>query len=178
MANRRKKVEIVIDLLFLGSKITVDDDYSHEIKDIYSLEEKLWQTWQVKKQRHRLADQGPYSQSCGFPSGHVWIWELDHKEGWVLKNWSFWTVPLEKTLESPMDCKKIQPVNPRGNQSSIFTWRIDVEAEAPVLWPPDVKNWLIGKDPDAGKYWRQEEKGTTEDEMVGWHHRLNGHGFE
>ena len=104
------------------------------------------------------------------------MWELDHKEGWAPKNWCFWTVVSEKTLESPLDCKEIQPVHPKGNQSWIFTGRTD--AEAPILWPPDVKNQLIRKDPDAGKDWRQEEKGTTEDEMVGWHHRLNGHEFE
>ena len=106
------------------------------------------------------------------------MWELDHKEGWAPKNWCFWTVVLEKTLESPLDCKEIQTVNPKGNQSWIFIGRTDAEAEAPVIWPPDAKNWLIGKDPDAGKDWGQKEKGTTEDEMVGWHHSLNGHEFE
>ena len=105
------------------------------------------------------------------------MWELDCKEKWVLKNWCFWTVVLEKTLESPLDSKEIQPVHPKGNQSGIFIGRTDTVAETPMLWPPDVKNWLICKDPDAGKDWRQEEKGMTEDEMVGWHHRLNGHGF-
>ena len=104
------------------------------------------------------------------------MWELDYKASWV-KNWCFWTVVLEKTLESPLDCKEIQPVHPKGDQSQVFIGRTDVEAEAPILWPPDVKSWLIWKDPDAGKDWGQEEKGTTEDEMVGWHHRLNGHGF-
>ena len=104
--------------------------------------------------------------------------ELDHKEGWAPKNWCFWTVMLEKTLESPLDCKEIKPVNLKGNQPWLFIGRTDVEAEAPVLWPPDAKNQFIGKDPDAGKDWRQEEKGTAEDEMVGWHHRLNGHEFE
>ena len=106
------------------------------------------------------------------------MWELDHKESWVLKNWCFWTVMLEKTFESPLDCKEIQLVHPKGNQSWIFIGRTDAEAEIPILWPPLAKNWLIGKDPDAGKNWRQEEKGTIEDEMVGWHHRLNGHEFE
>ena len=105
------------------------------------------------------------------------MWELDYKESWAPKNWCFWTVVLEKTLESPLDCKEIQPVHPKGDQSWVFIGRTDVEAETPILWPPDVKNWLIGKDPDAGKDWRQEEKGMTEDEMVGWHHRLNGHEF-
>ena len=131
----------------------------------------------IKKQRHYFANKHPSSQSYGFSSSHVWMWELDYKEGWVLKNWCFWTVVLEKTLESPLDCKEIQPVNPKGNQSWIFIERTDVEAETPILLPPDVKNWLIWKDPDAGKNWRQEEKGMTEDEMVGWHHWLNGHEF-
>ena len=112
-----------------------------------------------------------------FPVVHVWMWELDYKEGWALKNWSFWTVVLEKTLESPLDCKEIQSVHPKGDQSWVFIGRTDAEAETPVLWPPDAKSWLIGKDPDAGKDWGQEEKGTTEDEMVGWHHWLNGHEF-
>ena len=106
------------------------------------------------------------------------MWELDHKEGWMLKNWCFWTVVLDKTLESPLDCKEIQPVNSKGNQSWIFIGRTNAEAEAPILWSPDAKNWLTGKDPDAGKDWRQEEKGITEDEMIGCHHRLNGHEFE
>ena len=106
------------------------------------------------------------------------MWEFDHKEGWAPKNCCFWTVILKKTLESPLDCKEIKLVQPKGNQSWIFIGRTDAEAETPVLWPPDAKNWLIGKDPDAGKDWRQEEKGTTEDEMVGWHYRLDGHEFE
>ena len=110
------------------------------------------------------------------PCSHVQMWEQDHKEGWGPKNWCYWTVVLEKTFESPLDCKEIQPVNPKGNQPWIFTGRTD--AEAPVLWPLDGKRQLIGKDPDAGKDWRQEEKGTTVDEMVGWHHQLNGHEFE
>ena len=105
------------------------------------------------------------------------MWELDYKESWVLKNWCCWTVVLEKTLESPLDCKEIQPVHLKGNRSWIFIGRTDVEAETPILWPPDAKKWPIWKDPDAGKDWRREEKGTTEDEMVGWHHQLNGHGF-
>ena len=106
------------------------------------------------------------------------MWELDYNESWVLKNWCFWNVVLEKTLGSPLDCKEIQLVHPKGNQSWIVIGRTDAEAETPILWPPDTKNWLIWKDPDAGKDWRQEEKGTTEDEMVGWHHQLNGHEFE
>ena len=106
------------------------------------------------------------------------MWELEHKEGWVPKNWCLWTVVLEKTLESPLDWKEIKPVNPKGNQSWIFIGRTDAKDEAPILWPPDAKNGLIGKGPDARKDWRQEEKGMTEDEMVGWHHWLNGHEFE
>ena len=106
------------------------------------------------------------------------MWELNRREGWVPKNWCFWTVVLEKTLESPLNCKKIKSVNPKGNQSWIFIGRTDAEAEAPILWPPHTKSWLIRKDPDAGKNWGQEQKGMIEDEMVGWHHRLNGLGFE
>ena len=121
---------------------------------------------------------GPSSQSFGFSSSHVWMWELDYKESWVLKNWCFWTVVLGKALESPLDGKEIQPVHPKGDQSLIFIARTDDEDETPILGPPHAKSWLIWKDPDAGNYWRQEEKGTTEDETVGWHHRLNGRGFE
>ena len=132
----------------------------------------------IKKQRHYFANKDMSSQSYDFSSSHLRMWELDYKESWVLKNWCFWTVVLEKTLENPLDCKEIQPVHPKGNQSWIFIGRNDAEAETPILWPPDVKNWFIGKDPDARKDWRQEEKGTTEDEMVGWLHRLNGHEFE
>ena len=149
-----------------------------KLKDAYSLEEMLWQTRRhIKKQRHYFANKGPSSQSYGFSSSHIWMWELDYKESWAPKYWCFWTAVLEKTLESPLDCKEIQPVHPKGNQSWIFIGRTDVEAETPKLWPPDEKSWLILKDPDAGKDWRQEQKGVTEDEMVGWHHRLNGHEF-
>ena len=133
---------------------------------------------QIKKQRHYSAAIGLSCQGYGFSSSHEWMWELDYKESWMLKNWCFWSVVLEKTLESPLDCKEIQPVNPKGNQSLMFIGRTDAEAEAPILWPPDVKNWLICKGPDAGKDWRREEKGVTEDEKVGWHHQLNGHEFE
>ena len=150
-----------------------------KFKDTCSLEEKLCQLRQhIKKQRYYFASKVPSNQSYGFFSSHVWMWELDHKESWVLKNWYFWTVVLEKTLESPLDCKEIQPVNPKGNQSWLFIVRTDAEAEAPILWPPDVKDWLLGKDPDAGKDWRQEEKGMTEDEMFRWHHWLDRHTFE
>ena len=132
----------------------------------------------IKKQRHYFANKGPSSQSDDFSSSHVWMCELVYKESWVPKNWCLWTVVLEKTLESPLDSKEIQPVHPKGNQPWIFIGRIDAETETPILWPRDAKNWLTGKDPDAGKDWRQEEKRVTEDEMVGWHHRLNGHEFE
>ena len=128
----------------------------------------------ITKQRHYLVNKNPSSQGCG----HVWMWDLNYKESWVPKNWCFSTVVLEKTLESPLDCKEIQPVHPKGDQSWVFIGRTDAEAESPILWLPHAKSWLIGKAPDAGKDWGQEEKGTTEDEIAGWHHRLNGHGFE
>ena len=130
----------------------------------------------VKKQRRYFADKGLSSQSYDFSSSHEWMWELDHEESWVLKNWCFWTVVLEKTLTGTLDCKEIKPVNPQGNQPWIFIRRTG--AEAPILWPPDAKNYLIGKHAGAGKDWRQEEKGTTENETVGWHHWLYGHEFE
>ena len=132
----------------------------------------------IKKQRHYFANEGLYSQSYAFSSSHVWMWELDYKESWVLKNWCFWIVVLENTLKSSLDCKEIKSVNPKGNQSWIFIGRTDAEAETPTLWSPDVKNWLIRKDPDAGKDWWQEKKGMTEEEMVGWHNWLNGHEFK
>ena len=132
----------------------------------------------MQKQTHYFVNKGPSSQSCGFSSSYVWIWELNYKESWAPKIWCFWTVVLEKTLESPLDCKEIQPVHLKEDQSWVFSGRTDVEAEAPILWPTGVKNWLSRKDPDAGRGWGQEEKGTTEDEIVGWHHWLNGHEFE
>ena len=132
----------------------------------------------IKKQRHYFADKGLSSQGYGFSSSFVWMWELDHKESWAQKNWCFWTVVLEKTFESLLDNKEIQPVHPKRNQSWIFIGKTDVEAETPILWPPDAKSWLIGKAAAAGKGWRQEEKGMTEDEIVRWHLRLNGHEFE
>ena len=130
--------------------------------------------WHIQKHRHYFANKVPSSRSYGFSCGHVWMWELDCEESWAPKNWCFWTVVLEKTLESPVDCKEIQPVHPKGDQSWVFIGRTDAEAETPVLWPPHAKSWLIGKDPDAGRDWGQEEKGTTEDEMAGWHLWLNG----
>ena len=137
-------------------------------------------TQHIKRQRHHLADKVPSSQSYDFSSSHVWMWEFDCEEGWAPKNWCFWTVVLEKTLESPLDCKEIESIHPKGNQPWIYIRRTEAEAESPVLWPPDVKSWLIRKDSDSVKDWRREEKGTTEDEMVmvGWHHRCNGHEFE
>ena len=132
----------------------------------------------IKTQNYHPADKGLYNQSYGFSSSHVWMWELDHKEGWAPKNWCFWTVVPEKTFESLLDSKEIKPINPKGNQPWIFIGRPDAEDEVPIVWPPDM-NWrLIGRDPDAGKDWGQEEKRVTEDEMVGWHHWLNGHEFE
>ena len=125
-----------------------------------------------------ITNNRPSSQSYGFSSGHVWMWELDYKESWALKNLCFWTVVLEKTLESLLDRKEIQPVHPKGDQSWVFIGRTDVEAETPVLWPPHVKSWLIGKDLDAGRDWGQEEKGMTEDKMVGRHHQRDQHEFE
>ena len=157
------------DFIFLGSKITADGDCSHEIKKILAPWKKSCNKprQHIKKLRCYFVDKGPSSQNYGFSRSHVWMWELDQKDSWMPKNWCFWTVLLEKTLESPLACKEIKPVNPKGNQSWIFIGRTDAEAEAPILWPPDVKSWFIGKDPDAGKDWRQEEKGMTEDEMVG-----------
>ena len=113
----------------------------------------------IKKQRHYFDSRGPCSQSYGFSSGHVWMWELDYKESWALNNWCFWTVVLEKTLESPLDCKELQPVHPKGDQSWVFIGRTDVEAETPMLWPPHAKSWLIGKDPDAGRLKTKREGG-------------------
>ena len=171
-------METVTDFIFLGSKITSDGDFSHEIKRCLLLGRKAMTNLDsILKMRHYFGNKGLYSQSYGFSSSHVWMWELDYKESWALRidTFELW---CWRRLLSPLDCKKIQPVHPKGNQSWIFIGRTDVEAETLILWPSDVKNWLIWKDPDAGKDWRQEEKGTTEDEMVGWHHQLNGHEFE
>ena len=174
-------VETMSDFIFLGSKITADGDCSHEIKRHLLLGRKVMTNLDSilkSRERHYLANKDPSSQGYGFSSGHVWMWELDCEEGWVPKNWWFWTVVLEKTLESPLDCKEIQPVHSKGAQSWLFIGRTDAEGETPILWPPHAKSWLIGKDPDAGRDWGQEEKGTAEDEMAGWHHRLNAHEFE
>ena len=145
-----------------------------KLKDTYSLEENCDQPRQhIKKQSHYFANIRVVKGSS-----HVWIWELDYKESWVPNNWCFWTEVLEKTLESPLDFKEIQPIHPKVNQSWIFIGRTDAEAETLILWPPDAKSWLIWKEPNAGKDWRREEKGMTKDKMVGWHHWLNGHEFK
>ena len=128
----------------------------------------------IKRQRYYFANKGPSSQGYGFSSSHTWMWKLDYKESWTPKNWCFWTVVLEKILESPLHCKEIQPVHSKGDQPWDFFGRNDAKTETPVLWPPHVKSWLIGKGSDDGRDWGQEEKGTTEDEMAGWHHQLDG----
>ena len=166
-------------IIFLGSKITADGDCSHEIKKCLLLGRKAMTNLDsiLKSRDITLPTKVHLFKAMVFPVVMYGCesWTISN---WVPKNWCFWTVVLKKTLESPLDFREIQPVHPKGNQSWIFTGRTDAEAEAPILWPSDAKNWLIWKDPDAGKDWRQEEKGTTEDELVGWHHRLNGHEFE
>ena len=165
--TEEEKMETMTDFILLGSKVTADGDCSHEIKrcllpgrkDMTNLDSEL-------KQRHRFAHKAPHSQSYGFSSSQVWIWELDYKESWALKNWCFWTVVLEKTLENPLDCKEIKPINPKGNQSWIFIGKTDAEVDAPILWPPDAKKWLTGEDPDARKDWRQKKTEAAEDEMI------------
>ena len=168
-------VEAVSDLIFWAPESLQMVTAAMKLKDAYSLEGKYDQPRQhIKKQRHYFANKGLSSQGYGFSSGHLWMWELDCEESWALKNWCFWTVVLEKTLESPLDCKEIQPIHSEGDQPWDFFGRNDAKAETPVIWPPHAKSWLIGKDSDAGRDWRQEEKGTTEDEMAGWHHWLDG----
>ena len=178
-------VETVADFTFLGgSKIPADGDCSHEIKRRLLLGRKVMTNLDsiLKSRDITLSAKVHLAKivclGYGFSSGHVWMWELDCEESWALKNWCFWTVVLEKTLESPLDCKESQPVHSKGDQSWVFIGRTDAKAETPILWPPHVKSWLIGKDPDAGRHWEQEEKGTTEDEMAGWHHRLDAHESE
>ena len=164
--------------LFLGgSKITADGDYSHEMKRRLLLGRKVMTNLDsiFKSRDITFPTKVHLVKAMVFSSGHVWMWELDCEESWALQNWCFWTVVLEKTLESPLDCNEIQPVHPKGDQSWVFIGRTDVETETPVLWPPNAKNWLIWRDPDAGKDWGQEDKGATEDEMIGWHHQFNGH---
>ena len=170
---------IVTDFIFLGSKTNADGDCSHQIKRHLLLGRKAMTNLDsVLESRDINLPTKVHIVSHGFSSSHVWMWELYHKEDWVPKNWCFWTVLLDKTLESPLDYREIQPVHPKVNQSWIFIERTDAEAKAPILGPPDEKSRLIRKDPDTGKDWRQEKKGMTEDEMVGWHHWLNGHEFE
>ena len=172
-----EKAEAVTDFIFLGSRITVAGDCSHEIKRrLLPGRKAMTNLDSVLKSRDiTLPTKVCIVKVMIFP---VVMWELDRIEGWALKNWCFWIVVLEKILESPLDCEKIKPVNPKGNQSWIFIGRTDAEAEAPIIWPPDAKSQLIGKDPDAGKDWGQEEKGETEEEKAGWHHQLNGREFE
>ena len=166
-------------LFFWAQKLLHVVTAAMKLKDIAPLKQSYDKPRQrIKKQKHHFANKCLYSQSYGFSSSHVWMWELDYKEGWVQKNWCFWTVVLKKTLENPLDCKEIQPVHPKGDQFWVFIGSTDAETETPILWPPDAKSWLIGKDPDAGRDWGQEETGTTEDEMVGWHHWLDGHEFK
>ena len=173
-------VETVANFTFWDSQITADGDCSHDIKRCLLLGKKVMTNLDsiLKNRDITLPTKGLSSQSYGFSSGHVWMWELDYQESWALKNWCFWTVVLEKTLESPLDSKEIQPVHHKGNQSWMFIGRTNAEEETPIISPPEWKNWLVWKGPDTWKVWRQEEKGTTEDEMVGWHHELNEHGFE
>ena len=171
-------METVIDCIFLGSRITADGDCSHEIKRRLLLGRKAVTNLDsiLKSRAVTLLTKACIVKAVVFPLVMYGMWELDHKEGWAPKNRCFQTVVLEMTLENPLDSREIQAVSPKGNQSWIFAGR--TEAETPILWPPDAKSQFIGKDPDAGKDWRQEKKGTAEDEMVGWHHRLNGHEFE
>ena len=155
MANTWETMETMADFILGVSKITADGDCSHEIKRCLLLGRKVMTNLDsiLKSKRHYFANKGPSSEGYGFSNSHVWMWELDCKESCALKNWCFWTVVLERTLQSSLDCKEIQPVHPEENQSWIFIGRTDAEAETPILWPPGAKNWLIGKDPDAGWDW-------------------------
>ena len=174
-------METVTDFILGGSKKTADGDYSHKIKRCLLLGSKVMTNLDstLKSTDITLPTKVCLVKAVLFPVVMYGCesWTIN-KESSAPKNWCFWTVVLEETPESPLDSKEIKPVHPKGNQSWIFIRRTDAEAETPLHWPPNAKNWLIWKDPDAGKYWRQEEKGTTEDKMVGWHHRLNGHEFE
>ena len=190
MANRWGNSGNRDRLNFLGSKITADGDCIHEIKRHLLLGRKVISNLDsiLKCRDITLPTKVCLVEAMVFPvvmyGCDSWICECSTceshflKESWVPKNWCFWSVVLEKTLESPMDCEEIQPVHPKGDQSWVFIGRTDAEAETPILWPPHAKSWLIGKDPDAGRDWGQEDKGMTEDEMAGWHHRLDGHEFE
>ena len=172
-------VETVSDFILGGSKITAGGDCSREIKRCLLLRRKvvtnldgIFKSWDIT-----LPTKVCLVKAIVFPVVMLWMWELDYEESWAPKNWCFWTMVLEKSLERPLDCKEIQPVCPEGHQSWVFIGRTDAEAETPILWPPHAKRWFIGKDPDAGRNWGKEEKGTKEDEMTGWHHRLDGHEF-
>ena len=179
MANRWGNSGNWLTLFFWAPKSLQTVIAAMKLKDAYSLGRKVMTNLDsILKSRDITLPTKVHLVKAGFSSGHVWMWELDCKENWAPKNWCFWTVVLEKTLESPLDCKEIQPVHPKGDQFWAFIERTDVEAESPILWPPDAKGWLIWKDADAGKDWRRKEKGTTEDEMVGWHRWLYGHAFE
>ena len=175
-----ENVKTVAVFIFLDSKIAVDGDCIHKIKGCLFLGRKAMTNLDniLKKQRYHFANKGLYSQTYGFFSGLVWMWDLDHKEGLALKNWCFQIVVLEKTLESPLDRKEIKPINPKGNQPWIFIGRTDSEAEALILRPLYVKNQFIGEDLDVGKDWGQKEKRSTEDEMFECYHRLHGNEFE
>ena len=164
-----KSLQMVIEAMKLNTLPPCKESYDQPMS--------MTNRQHINKQKHYFANKGPPSQSYGFSSGHVWMWESDYKESWAPKNWYFWTVVLEKTLESPLDCKEFQPVHLKGDQSWVFIGWTDAEAETLILGPPAVKSWLIWKDPDAGKDWGQEKR-MTEDEMAVWHHRLNGHEFE
>ena len=169
-------VKTVSDFVLGGSKITANGDWSHEIKRCLLLGRKVMTNLDsiLQSREITLPTKAHLVKAVVFSSSHVWMWELDYKESWVLKNWCFWAAVLEKTLESPLDSKKIQPVHPKGNQSWIFIGRNDDKAETPILWPLEEKNWLIWKGSDAEKDSRWEEKGTTEDEIIRWHHWLKG----
>ena len=169
--------ETASDFIFGGSKITAYGDCSHEINRCLLLGRKVMTNLDSIFKSRDITLPTKVSQGYGFSSGHVWMWKLDCGESWARKNWCFLTVVLEKTLESPLDCKEIQPAHPNGDQSWVFFGRTHAEAETPILWPPLAKSWLIGYDSDAGRNWGQEEKGTTEDEMAGWHHQLDGQDF-
>ena len=180
MGNRWETVEMVADFIFGGLQ-------NHCRWWLQLWNKMTLASWKkgseqpkqhIKKQRHYFANKSPSSQGYGFSNSHVWMWDLNYKESWMPKNWCFWNVVLEKTLESPLDCKESQPVHPKGDQSWVFIGRTDAEAETPILWPPGGKNWFIWKDLDSGNDWRWEDKGTIEDKMAGWHHRFSEHEFE
>ena len=166
------------DIIFLGSKITADGECSHERPLVLGRKAMTKIDSILKRRNFTLLTKIHLVKATVSSSSHIWVWELHHEERRAPENWCFWTVVLKKTLESPLVCKEIKLVHPKGNQSLIFIGKTDTEAETPILWRPNGKNWFIGKDPDAGKDWRQEEKGMVEDDMARWYHQLNGHEFE